>query len=447
MELGSWALVHGPSLLGLIPLVVYIILSFAIQDSIIIPISIATIIGFIMSGNGAVAFGTQFGTTMGSTMGQVGFLVMLGAGLGGVMSEVGVTKTLCKWIVKGFHIKTKKVALIVLSLTEVILVLFIGSGVTATAIAAPFMIPIAALFGIHPVSMAIIMAIDGFVGMLLSPFASPNIMCMDITGLSFTSFELWAALPFLIVMFVASLVVIFYVEKKYTKNENSEKYELSEEEMNYDIEVSAVSKRATIAFLITFVLCVAYVIFFGGGMAFTFFYMFLLTLIVAGFGKYNLKKAIDTFFKTAASQIQIFYVCVMSTIMIATVDAMGGFDALGTLFAGFVNGGSGVAFTGIFATLVGLFGVSGIAATQQVVIDGLFGGIVQSVGMKMGMYALVLLQGSYLTVLLYPSMTHFSALGLFRSKEMGTLLKACWAIIAVCVIFAIIYFTVLSIIL
>lgn len=446
MELGSWALIHGPSLLGLIPLVVYIVLSFAIQDSIIIPISIATIVGFIMSGNGAVAFGTQFGTTMGSTMGQVGFLVMLGAGLGGVMSEVGVTKTLCKWIVKGFHIKTKKIALIVLSLTEVILVLFIGSGVTATAIAAPFMIPIAALFGIHPVSMAVIMAIDGFVGMLLSPFASPNIMCMDITGLSFTSFELWAALPLLIVMFVASLVVIFYVEKKYTQNENSEKYELSEEEMNYDIEVSPVAKRATIAFLITFVLCVAYVIFFGGGMAFTFFYMFLLTLIVAGFGKYNLKSAIDTFFKTAASQIQIFYVCVMSTIMIATVDAMGGFDALGTLFAGLVNGGSGVAFTGIFATLVGLFGVSGIAATQQVVIDGLFGGIVQSVGMKMGMYALVLLEGSYLTVLLYPSMTHFSALGLFRSKEMGTLLKACWAIIAVCVIFAIVYFTILSII-
>lgn len=423
MELGSWALIHGPSLLGLIPLVVYIVLSFAIQDSIIIPISIATIVGFIMSGNGAVAFGTQFGATMGSTMGQVGFLVMLGAGLGGVMSEVGVTKTLCKWIVKGFHIKTKKIALIVLSLTEVILVLFIGSGVTATAIAAPFMIPIAALFGIHPVSMAVIMAIDGFVGMLLSPFASPNIMCMDITGLSFTSFELWAALPLLIVMFVASLVVIFYVEKKYTQNENSEKYELSEEEMNYDIEVSPVAKRATIAFLITFVLCVAYVIFFGGGMAFTFFYMFLLTLIVAGFGKYNLKSAIDTFFKTAASQIQIFYVCVMSTIMIATVDAMGGFDALGTLFAGLVNGGSGVAFTGIFATLVGLFGVSGIAATQQVVIDGLFGGIVQSVGMKMGMYALVLLEGSYLTVLLYPSMTHFSALGLFRSKEMGTLLN------------------------
>ena len=446
MELGSWALIHGPSLLGLIPLVVDIVLSFAIQDSIIIPISIATIVGFIMSGNGAVAFGTQFGTTMGSTMGQVGFLVMLGAGLGGVMSEVGVTKTLCKWIVKGFHIKTKKIALIVLSLTEVILVLFIGSGVTATAIAAPFMIPIAALFGIHPVSMAVIMAIDGFVGMLLSPFASPNIMCMDITGLSFTSFELWAALPLLIVMFVASLVVIFYVEKKYTQNENSEKYELSEEEMNYDIEVSPVAKRATIAFLITFVLCVAYVIFFGGGMAFTFFYMFLLTLIVAGFGKYNLKSAIDTFFKTAASQIQIFYVCVMSTIMIATVDAMGGFDALGTLFAGLVNGGSGVAFTGIFATLVGLFGVSGIAATQQVVIDGLFGGIVQSVGMKMGMYALVLLEGSYLTVLLYPSMTHFSALGLFRSKEMGTLLKACWAIIAVCVIFAIVYFTILSII-
>lgn len=369
---------------------------------------------------------------------------MLGAGLGGVMSKVGVTKTLCKWIVKGFHLKTKRAALIVLSLTEVILVLFIGSGVTATAIAAPFMIPIAAVFGIHPVSMAVIMAIDGFVGMLLSPFAAPNIMCMDLTGLGFPEFELWAAFPFLAVMFVASLFVIFFVEKKCSADPNAEKYELAEDELNYDIEITPVAKQATIAFLVTFVLCVAYVIIFGGGMAFTFFYMFLLTLVVALVGRFNLKEAIDAFFKTAASQIQIFYVCVMSTIMIATVDAMGGFDALGTLFTELVNGGSGVAFTGIFSTLIGVFGISGIAATQQVVIDGLFGSIVQSVGMDMRMYALVLLEGSYLTVVLYPSMTHFSALGLFRSKEMGTLLKACWAIIAVCLIFAVIYFTVLG---
>ena len=83
MELGSWALIsEAPSLIGLLPLLLYIILSFVIQDSMILPLAISLIVGMVMSGNGAVSFGTNFGAEMGGTMGQIGFSYCSEAALG-----------------------------------------------------------------------------------------------------------------------------------------------------------------------------------------------------------------------------------------------------------------------------------------------------------------------------------------------------------------------------
>lgn len=82
----------------------------------------------------------------------------------------------------------------------------------------------------------------------------------------------------------------------------------------------------------------------------------------------------------------------------------------------------------------------------MIVIDQLFGAIIKQVGMLPGMWALVLVAGSYLTVVLYPSMTHFSALGLFRSKDMKTLLKVCWIGSGIMLAFCFAYFMIVPII-
>ena len=47
--------------------------------------------------------------------------------------------------------------------------------------------------------------------------------------------------------------------------------DLTEEEKNYDVAVTPERKRATIAFLVVFVACVAWVIKNGNGLSFTFF--------------------------------------------------------------------------------------------------------------------------------------------------------------------------------
>ena len=46
MELGAWALIQDtPSLLGLLPLIIYIVLAFVIKDSMILPLAISLIVG------------------------------------------------------------------------------------------------------------------------------------------------------------------------------------------------------------------------------------------------------------------------------------------------------------------------------------------------------------------------------------------------------------------
>ena len=81
MELGSWALVNGPSLLGLLPLLIYIVLGMIMTKHMIVPLVIATVVGCIMSGNGAIQFGASFNTALGGLMGQIGVICLLGAGL------------------------------------------------------------------------------------------------------------------------------------------------------------------------------------------------------------------------------------------------------------------------------------------------------------------------------------------------------------------------------
>ena len=308
MELGSWALVDAPSLLGLIPLILYVVLSMKMTKSMVAPIAIAVFVGFIMSGNGAISFGQAIANNLGGLMGQVGLIVMLAAGLGAVMTKVGVTQTLCGWIIKAFHIKSKFSALMVISLCTFILSIAMGSGLTAAAVCVTFAIPLAATFKISKIVLSGIELFIGYAGMTLSPFSATNIAAMEITGLTFPEFFIWTALPYAIVTIVASLIVCLRADKKYSKQADVEYYELEETDST---EASQDSKRASIAFIIAFVACVIWMIIFNGGLSFTIFYMICLAFVVAIFGKYNIYEAIDTFLKQGATQFPMFITLIL----------------------------------------------------------------------------------------------------------------------------------------
>ncbi len=437
MQLGSWTLVNGPSILGLLPLIIYIVLGMIMTKNMIVPLAIATLVGCIMSGNGAIQFGQDFNVALGGLMGQVGVICLLGAGLGAIMNETGVTSTLCKWLINSLHVKTRRSAIILMSVVVFILSFVLGSGTVSCAVNFAFLMPIAAVFGIAPITMTVIQIMVGFAGMTLSPFSATNIACMEITGQSFPEFLRNAALPYVIITLICGLVLTFICDKRYPTGTNGEVYEFTEEEKNQD--VTAERRNATIAFIIVFVGCVAYTIVARGGLAFTYFYMVFLAVVIALVGKLNFHEAVGTFFKSMAGMLQLFFTLILLQVMLDTISAMGGFDALGTLLAGLVGGTGSRSILMVIATLFGVFGVNGAAASQMLVINGVFEPMLVATALPMGLWSFVLIMGSLPSNFLYPGATQWGIMGMCHCGDIKRIMRYCWVCVAVTIIFAIIY--------
>ena len=440
MELGVWGLIQEyPSLLGLIPMVLYIILAFKKGIDPVIPLLISIVIGWLLTGNGATVFGEEVGASLSSTLGQVGFLIMEGAGLGIVLNEAGVSSTLCKVIVNKVGVKTQKQVLIVLMVCEFVLATCIGSGTSAAAIVMPVLLPMFALTGVAPVAVTVAFILSGLAGMLLAPFAAPNIMAMSLTGLSYPEYLLWGAGPYLIVMLATCVVLTFWINNKAHKNPNGEKYELSDSEKDISVPPTQKEKVTTAVFIIAFIACIAYAIITRQGMAFVIFALPFLAFIVAAVSRMGVNKACEAFYTGCKNTISVFIICVLYQLLVDVVNAAGGFGALSELFIGLVGSSPSQTMTMIMGTFVGAFGINGGAAAQMQIIHELFMPMIEQNGLSMGMWSIVLVAGSFVTSVIYPNATVLAPMGIAQSKDFKNMMVCMWLSSVVILAFCILY--------
>ena len=94
-------------LLGLLPLLVYIVLVLREMDPLPATI-ICVVLGAIINSKTLMAVGTDISKAMGSFLGLVGLIIMLGRGLGEVLSETKVAHTLVYKIIYGIGVNTQK---------------------------------------------------------------------------------------------------------------------------------------------------------------------------------------------------------------------------------------------------------------------------------------------------------------------------------------------------
>lgn len=83
-----------PPILGLAPLVLYIILAFQKNMHPIVNVGICVLLGAILSGQSIGSLGTVVYESMGSFLALVGFIIMLGSGLGVVLRKTGVAENI-----------------------------------------------------------------------------------------------------------------------------------------------------------------------------------------------------------------------------------------------------------------------------------------------------------------------------------------------------------------
>ena len=227
--MGSWSLIDSPSLLGLIPLVLYLFLVFKGYKA-TTAVAVGLTAGCILTGQSISSISTMIAKATGSFLGIIGLIIMLGSGLGYVMTKSGVAKTIVYWIVNKIGVNSEKKGIVVTMICSLVIVALLGTLAGGNAIIAPIIIPVVAAVGITPSTVGVIFQAMGETGLIWGPFTPPVIGLMAITGLSYGKMMVWAAIPYGIIWIIVTYFVAQRIQKSTkAKGEKYENIEVVEE--------------------------------------------------------------------------------------------------------------------------------------------------------------------------------------------------------------------------
>jgi len=435
MEIGSWAIIQEPSLLALIPLIIFIVLAFREVNNTVAAIAGCTVGAVLLGLNlKAVAAGIQ--AALGSPTVMMGVIVMMGAALGALMNEARITHTIVYWFVKKIGVNTRTKAKIVLIICTITVCGLLGTMGGGVAVLAPIMIPIMASLGLAPTVVSMLFFAAGQVGIIVGPLVSVTLITMEVTGLTYFQLLTQAVLPFSVFLLIGNWIGANRVQKRL---EGKECYEITED--MEDINKIVISKKelvATVAFLVTFISMVVYGVITKQGTNYALVVMMILAFVVTIFSKMNPNKAMGMFVKGLSSQTSLFLLFIFFQLLINMVNLGGGFDALSSLLGGMAKAG-GPTGVMLVSALVGGFGIEAAAVAEIQIIGEMFGQLARDVGLPMGCFAVTILTSTRLTGATYPTSNFMMLMGTGRSTNIKEGLKISWMGVGCALVFVIIY--------
>ena len=407
-----------PALVGFLPLAIYLYLAFKGKD-LLVTVVICVLVGAILTGQTPVSLSAEIAKGLQSFLGLIGFIIMMGAGLGEVLTETKVARNLVDVLIKKVGIKSQNQAIIVTMLISTLLVSLLGTLAGANAMITPILIPIVASFGITPNALAVILHGAGACGLFLGPFVPPVITLMGLTNLSYGEYLMSVGLPVAILVLLSTYYTGRKVQKQY---EGVETYSQEDLDINEDFTATPETSRATLVFTLVMIGMLVYGIFAKAGAA----YAVLVMLVVAfstglAAGK-SLMEIIQSLIKGSTRMFWLFFMFVLYDPFLNFVTMTGAFEKLGELLKPLIEVSGDIGFI-IISTLVGVFGVSGAAVAQSVVLNDLFKNIVADINLPMTIWATVLLIGSQITSFAYPTGDMIGQMGLARSKDLKSMIR------------------------
>ncbi len=407
-----------PAILGLIPLIVYIVLAFKGKD-IAFVVLLCTVIGALMTGQGPIEFGATLYSALGSFMALVGFIIMMGAGLGEVLRQTHVADTIVTTIITRSGLKSRKSLVIAVMFTSCLLVALLGTLAGANAIIAPIIIPIVASLGITPSTLSVLLHGAGATGLYLGPFTPPVVTYMALTGISYGEFLVQAGIPISIVLWIITFINAKRTQKK---TEGSEAYTAADMADTKEVNISQKAKKATVVFLIAMVAMIAFGIIFKGGAAYVLTVMLVVSFATGLVGGMKPGEIVSALITGGSRMYKMFFMFVLYSPFMGYITASGAFTAIADLMNPIMAQVGTVGFL-LLSTLIGVFGVSGAAVAQAKVMNDMFAVFVANMNIPMGLWALVLLVGSQITSFAYPTGDMVGQMGLARSSSLKPMLK------------------------
>ena len=142
---------------------------------------LCVLLGAIMTGESVIGFGETLKNSLSSFLSLIGFIIVLGSGLGEVLTHTKVAQNIVYFVVEKTNIKTEKQAILISMVTCTLLVSMLGTLSGSVAIVAPILIPIVACLGLTPSTLGVIFHGAAATGLQIGPFVPPVATIMGLT--------------------------------------------------------------------------------------------------------------------------------------------------------------------------------------------------------------------------------------------------------------------------
>lgn len=417
----GFSLITAPSLWAMVPMVIFLVLTL-MGKNYTLSVGIAAILGCILTGQTPTGFATMLVNNLGGTLGKVGLIVMFGSGLGILMDQSGINKTLVRFVVNKIGVNTERKGMLAVLLCSLLMVILIGTLNGGNAVIAPILLPIVASVGLTPTTVCFLMFNAGLVGVTVGPFCSAVAAALGVTGLSYAEYMRWSALPYSITWLIFTYIIAVVIQKKTKGKEIYEDVPPIE-----GFKATNKENVAVVTFLVSFVGMLIYGMTQESSMEYVIFVILALGVIVGCFIDKPIPDRIKLFSGGMGKMAGMFLSFLLTGVMIDTITAGGGWEALSEVIL-HVVGSSSKYLLMIIASMVGGFGVEGAVVTQMEIVNQLFWPTASQMGIPMALWSIVLIAAVRITSVVYPSANTAAHMGFARCNNMKLLIISGWVI-------------------
>jgi uncharacterized ion transporter superfamily protein YfcC len=408
-------------LLGLAPLLVYVVLVFWDVD-ILAATAICVVLGAILSHQTLVSFGAALANSMSSFLALVGLIIMLGRGLGEVLNATRVSHTIVHRIIHGIGVDTEKKAMLGIMAACLVIVGLLGTMAGGNAIIAPIVLPVAAAVGLSRSTVGVIFQAVGEEALILGPFTPPVITLLGLTKLGYGEMLLYVSGP---VALITLTVTWFMVQRIQRNTRETNAYEPPDETERF--EPSPRNRRATAVFVLSFLAAVVYGIAVKAPTSFVIVIMLGLSVVTGLVGGLTFEEILRYVARGMAGNVGLFLLFLLLDPFIVFVDKAGGFGALTAIIKPMmeIGGKPAIVVTGGF---LGAFGISGATVATMKLLNEMFGSLLGRYGVSMLAWALALVVATRVNNFVFPGANMASSLGFAESVDMKSMLRNGWMV-------------------
>ena len=204
-------LTDGPTLWGLLPIVLYAVLCLLGMD-IVVGTVISVLSGILIVGLSPIETGTLLGKSLADSVTAIGLIIVLGAGVGEVLRVTGVATTIVSGVMRVAGDRSRVAVVVGVMVSCLALVASLGTLAGALAIAAPIVLPITARLGYTRAATASMIFIGGCAGLTVAPFAGSNVAIMTAADVNYLTYLGYGAGPLAVLSLVLGPFVVAYIQ-------------------------------------------------------------------------------------------------------------------------------------------------------------------------------------------------------------------------------------------